>query len=75
MNDTAALVTSNAGMRLMAQQMLYNRGDFERLREFIGESYTAEALEDQSVEDRLEIFESMLAQHRQAARAAGAGKQ
>jgi len=59
-DDTSALVTSNAGMRLMAQQMLYNRGDFARLRSFISESYTPEALEDQAVEDRLAIFESML---------------
>jgi hypothetical protein len=40
-DDSSALVTSNAGMRLMAQQMLYNRGDFARLRTFIGESYPA----------------------------------
>ncbi|MAS32397.1 MAG: hypothetical protein CL610_00225 [Anaerolineaceae bacterium] len=53
MGDKGALVTSNAGMRLIAQQTLLNRGDADRLRHFIRESYTPDALETQSVDDRL----------------------
>jgi len=47
------LARSHAGMRLIAQLTLYNRGDFERLRTFIADSYTAGALEVMSAKDRL----------------------
>jgi hypothetical protein len=47
------LVRSHAGMRLIAQMTLYNRGDMERLRGFIAESYTEGALEVMSAKDRL----------------------
>ena len=47
------LARSHAGMRLIAQMTLYNRGDFERLRTFVDESYTAGALEVMSAKDRL----------------------
>lgn len=53
MNDKGTLVTSNAGMRLIAQQTLLNTGDAERLRGFITDSYAATALETQSIEARL----------------------
>jgi hypothetical protein len=52
-SDKAALVTSQAGMRLIAQQKLLNNGDAERLRVFISESYAESALEAQPVEARL----------------------
>lgn len=62
MDDITALKTSNAGMRLIAQQTLLNRGDPDRLRTFIGESYTAAALEHESVEDRLQSLQAAQAQ-------------
>lgn len=40
-------------MRLIAQMTLYNRGDFERLRTFLADSYTPGALEMMSAKDRL----------------------
>jgi hypothetical protein len=58
-SDKGALVTSQAGMRLIAQQTLLNRGDFERLRSFIAESYTAAALETQPADDRLADLQTM----------------
>ena len=53
MNDKGALVTSSAGIRLIAQQTLYNKGDFERLRGYIAENYAESALESQPAADRL----------------------
>lgn len=47
------LARSHAGMRLIAQMSLYNKGDFERLRTFIADSYTPGALEMMSAKDRL----------------------
>ncbi len=47
------LARSHAGMRLIAQMTFYNKGDFERLRTFIEESYTPGALEVMSAKDRL----------------------
>lgn len=40
------LVTSNAGMRAIAQTSLYNKGDFARLRQFIEQNYDEEMLEE-----------------------------
>lgn len=62
MSDKGALVTSSAGMRLIAQQTLLNRGDWARLRDFIQDSYTAEALAAQPVEARLAELEALMAQ-------------
>lgn len=61
-NDKGALVTSNAGMRLIAQQTLLNKGDFERLRAFITESYAPPALETQSHEARLRDLRTLAAE-------------
>ncbi len=61
-NDKGALVTSNAGMRLIAQQTLLNRGDFERLRDFITESYAPPALAMQSDEARLNDLRTLAAE-------------
>lgn len=47
------LARSYAGMRLIAQMTFYNRGDFERLRTYIADHYTPEALEVMSAKDRL----------------------
>lgn len=37
----AALSRSQAGMRFIAQMSIYNRGDFERLEQFLADSYHA----------------------------------
>ena len=58
MDDKTALKISNAGMRLIAQQMLLNRGDPDRLRTFISESYTDAALESESAEERLAALQT-----------------
>lgn len=52
-SDQAALTTSSAGMRLIAQLTLFNRGDFKRLRAFIAESYAPAALEAEILAARL----------------------
>jgi hypothetical protein len=53
MVEATHLARSQAGMRLIAQMTFYNKGDFERLRTFIEESYTSGALEVMSAKDRL----------------------
>ena len=62
MDDKSALVTNSAGMRLIAQQTLLNRGDFDRLRAYIDDNYTASALEAESAEDRLTALQALMAQ-------------
>jgi len=47
------LTRSHAGMRLIAQTTLYNRGDLERLRAYLADYYHPAALEVQSAKDRL----------------------
>jgi hypothetical protein len=47
------LARSHAGMRLIAQTTLYNRGDFERLRTYIADNYRPEAFEVIAAKDRL----------------------
>jgi hypothetical protein len=47
------LARSHAGMRLIAQTTLYNRGDFERLRTFIADNYRPESLEVMAAKNRL----------------------
>ena len=56
MDDKLALRISQAGMRLIAQMTIYNSGDFERLRQYIEESYHPDILADETVEQRLAIF-------------------
>ncbi len=56
MDDKLALRVSQAGMRFIAQMTIYNSGNFERLRQFVDESYDAYALEEQSAEARVEEF-------------------
>jgi hypothetical protein len=53
MDDRTALARSNAGMRLVAQMTFLNRGEFERLGDFIGQSYAAAALAEQDADTRL----------------------
>ncbi len=43
-------------MRFIAQMTIYNSGDFERLRQYIEESYHPDLLAQESVEDRVAIF-------------------
>ena len=56
MDDKLALRISQAGMRFIAQMTIYNSGDFDRLRQYIEESYHPDLLAQESVEDRLAIF-------------------
>ena len=46
MSDQQALVTSQAGMRLVAILTLLNRGEFARLRQYLREHFTTDALEE-----------------------------
>ena len=55
----AHLIPSNAGMRLIAQTTLFNRGDFERLRTYIADNYADIALEAASVKARLAEFKAI----------------
>jgi len=56
--DKIALRASQAGMRFIAQMTIYNTGNWERLQQFIADSYHAEQLEQQSVESRLQVFKT-----------------
>jgi hypothetical protein len=47
------LARCHAGLRLIAQTTLYNRGDFDRLRTFIADNYTPGSLEVMAAKDRL----------------------
>jgi hypothetical protein len=58
MDDKLALRISQAGMRFIAQMTIYNSGDFERLRQFISESYHPDLLASMSVEERVAEFRS-----------------
>jgi hypothetical protein len=53
MIDQQALVTSQAGMRLVAILTLLNKGDFARLRQYLREHYTDGALEENPAPTRL----------------------
>ncbi len=53
MSDQAALTASSAGIRLIAQLTLFNRGDFKRLRAFVADSYTPAALAAEILPARL----------------------
>ncbi len=55
----ALLVPSNAGMRLIAQLSILNKGDFNRLRDYITENYAPEALEFASAKARLVEFKAV----------------
>lgn len=55
----AHLIPSNAGMRLIAQTTLFNKGDFERLRTFISDNYAEIALEAASAKARLAEFKAL----------------
>ncbi len=53
------LVPSNAGMRLIAQLTIFNKGDFARLRDYISENYDPAALEFASAKARLVEFKAV----------------
>jgi len=55
----ALLVPSNAGMRLIAQLSIFNKGDFNRLRDYISENYDPLALEFASAKARLVEFKAV----------------
>lgn len=47
------LVASHAGIRLIAQLTIFNKGDFERLRTYLQDNYADEALAMISAKTRL----------------------
>lgn len=49
----AHLIPSNAGMRLIAQTAIFNKGDFARLGDYITENYADSALETVPARARL----------------------
>mgnify|MGYP000603709952 CR=1 FL=1 len=53
MTDQQALVTSQAGMRLVAMLTLFNKGEFTRLRHYLREHFTEAALEESAAAARL----------------------
>ncbi len=62
MADKTLLARSNAGMRLIAQTTFLNQADFERLHDFIRQSYNDDALRDQPTEERLAELRALAAQ-------------
>lgn len=60
MQDTnkQSLIRSQAGMRLVAQLSLYNRGDFQRLRTFVADSYHPTLLEEQPAAARIAVLKA-----------------
>ncbi len=59
-DDKDVLKRSSAGMRLIAQMTLYNRGDTQRLEEFITQSYSDALLETQPVAERVTAQRDLL---------------
>ncbi|MGB1288853.1 MAG: hypothetical protein ACPG7F_20135 [Aggregatilineales bacterium] len=57
--DRLAMQQSQAGMRFIAQTSIYNTGNFERLRQFIADSYHDTQLAETSVEARLNALQQM----------------
>ncbi|MEO0595114.1 MAG: hypothetical protein AAF126_03295 [Chloroflexota bacterium] len=55
--DKVALRASQAGMRFIAQTHIYNGGNWERMQNFIRDSYHDEMLENQPVDGRLQMFQ------------------
>jgi len=55
----ALLIPSNAGMRVIAQLTIYNKGDFSRLRDYIDENYAPEALAFTAAKARLVEFKAI----------------
>ena len=55
----AQLIPSHAGMRLIAQLTIFNKGDFARLRAYITENYTPQALEVASAKARQVEFKAV----------------
>jgi len=58
-SDKFHLRASQAGMRFLAQTHIYNTLNWERLEQFISESYHEEALEQQEAEGRLQVFKTL----------------
>lgn len=58
MTDKVALRASQAGMRFIAQMTIYNSQKWERLEQFIGDSYFSEQLELQDIGSRLQVFKT-----------------
>lgn len=56
--DKVALRASQAGMRFIAQTHIYNSSAWERLAQFIADSYHPDQLELQAAEGRLSSFKT-----------------
>jgi NADH pyrophosphatase NudC (nudix superfamily) len=54
----STLAASNAGMRVIAQTTLYNKGDFARLRQFIEQNYDEAMLAEVGAGVRLAEFKA-----------------
>jgi hypothetical protein len=47
------LITSHAGIRLIAQLTIFNKGDFDRLKAYLQDNYAEEAFSDIGVKTRM----------------------
>lgn len=56
--DKLALRKSQSGMRFIAQMTIYNTANWERLAQFIEDSYHADVLAQQSAQSRLQVFQT-----------------
>lgn len=56
--DKIALRASQAGMRFIAQTHIYNSGNWQRLAQFISDSYSDALLEEQPAAGRLQMFQT-----------------
>ncbi len=63
MTDQQLLVSSQAGLRLIAMLTLFNGAKFDRLRAYIKEHYTQTALEAEPAAVRLAALKVILADH------------
>ncbi len=62
MNDKTTLARSNAGMRLIAQTTFLNQKNTERLEAFIQQSYTDDALAEESAQARFAALQALAVQ-------------
>lgn len=56
--DKFYLRASQAGMRFLAQTHIFNTLNWERLQQYISESYHEDQLEQQSIESRVQVFKT-----------------
>jgi hypothetical protein len=59
MTDHTPIGASQAAMRLVAQTMLYNKADQERLIQFLADAYAPDLLSEQSAIEKAAAFAAM----------------